>query len=217
MTGAIPDLSNLTSLERLYLDENQLTGEIPDLSGLTALRRLSLAGNQLTGEMPDSLDNIISLQLLNLNNNLLTGAVLNFRSSNGLKRTRFANNALTGCVPHSLRDLVDASSFTYGITQDFIAVDANEDGDTDDEGDVPGLNLPFCMLSGLTLSGLDLDPAFASGTMTYTAEGTGTSTTVTAIRYESSDQVSVRKGTTSYSEGDADTARRGVQPCSRSR
>ena len=203
LTGAIPDLSNLTSLERLYLDENQLTGEIPDLSGLTALRRLSLAGNQLTGEMPDSLDNIISLQLLNLNNNLLTGAVLNFRSSNGLKRTRFANNALTGCVPHSLRDLVDASSFTYGITQDFIAVDANEDGDTDDEGDVPGLNLPFCMLSGLTLSGLDLDPAFASGTMTYTAEGTGTSTTVTAIRYESSDQLSVRKGTTSYSEGDA--------------
>ena len=204
LTGAIPDLSNLTSLERLYLDENQLMGEIPTwLDDLTALRRLSLAGNQLTGEMPDSLDNIISLQLLNLNNNLLTGAVLNFRSSNGLKRTRFANNALTGCVPHSLRDLVDASSFTYGITQDFIAVDANEDGDTDDEGDVPGLNLPFCMLSGLTLSGLDLDPAFASGTMTYTAEGTGTSTTVTAIRYESSDQLSVRKGTTSYSEGDA--------------
>ena len=204
LTGAIPDLRNLTSLERLYLDENQLTGEIPTwLDDLTALRRLSLAGNQLTGEIPDSLDNIISLELLNLNNNLLTGAVPNFRSTNQLERTRFANNALTGCVPHSLRDLVDASSFTYGITQDFIAVDANEDGDTDDEGDVPGLNLPFCMLSGLTLSGLDLDPAFASGTMTYTAEGTGTSTTVTAIRYESSDQLSVRKGTTSYSEGDA--------------
>ena len=165
---------------------------------------LNLNNNQLTGEIPDWLSSLTGLRDLNLHNNLLTGAVPNFPSLNLLGRTRFANNALTGCVPHVWRALVDAADWRAGSpAQDFIAVDANGDGDTDDEGDVPGLNLPFCMLSGLTLSGLDLDPAFAFGTMTYTAASTAASTTVTAVRYESTDRLSVRKGATSYSEGDA--------------
>ena len=220
LTGEIPDLSGLTGLTNLYLNENQLTGEIPaslggltnlavlylwgnqltgeipDLSGLTRLQQLTLSHNQLTGEIPDSLDSLTALRFLYLNNNRLTGAVPDFSSLNQLGGTRFANNALTGCVPHVWRALVARGG------SDFIAVDVNGDGDTDDEGDVPGLNLPFCMLSALTLSGLDLEPAFAFGTMTYTAESTATSTTVAATRYESSDRLSVRKGATSYSEGD---------------
>ena len=77
-------------------------------------------------------------------------------------------------MPHVWRALVaDEGGSGVVPAQDFIAFDANGDGDTDDVGDVPGLNLPFCMLSGLTLSGLDLDPAFAFGTMTYTAASTG--------------------------------------------
>ena len=202
LTGEIPaSLGDLTNLAVLYLWGNQLTGEIPDLSGLTRLQQLTLSHNQLTGEIPDSLDSLTSLRVLNLNNNLLTGAVPNFSSLNQLGRTRFANNALTGCVPHVWRGLVAPEG--GDPAQDFIAFDANGDGDTDDAGDVPGLNLPFCMLSGLTLSGLDLAPAFAFGTMTYTAASTGTSTMVTANRYESTDRLSVRKGATSYSEGDA--------------
>ena len=204
LTGSIPNLSRLTGLRWLYLNQNQLTGSIPDLSRLTRLQELSLWGNQLTGAIPDSLDSLTSLQVLTLNNNLLTGAVPNFSSLNQLGRTRFANNALTGCVPHVWRDLLAVAESRPGVpAQDFIAVDANNDGDTDDVGDVPGLNLPFCMLSGLTLSGLDLDPAFAFGTMTYTAASTAASTTVTATRYESTDRLSVRKGATSYSAGDA--------------
>ena len=202
LTGEIPaSLGDLTNLAVLYLWGNQLTGEIPDLSGLTRLQQLTLSHNQLTGEIPDSLDSLTSLRVLNLNNNLLTGAVPNFSSLNQLGRTRFANNALTGCVPHVWRGLVAPEG--GDPAQDFIAFDANGDGDTDDAGDVPGLNLPFCMLSGLTLSGLVLDPAFAFGTMTYTAASTGTSTMVTANRYESTDRLSVRKGATSYSVGDA--------------
>ena len=204
LTGAIPgSLGSLTALEELALSHNQLTGEIlASLGSLTALEILNLNNNLLTGEIPD-LSSLTALEDLNLHNNLLTGAVPNFPSVNLLGRTRFANNALTGCVPHVLRDLVDAADWRVGSpAQDFIAVDVNGDGDTDDVGDVPGLNLPFCMLSALTLSGLDLDPAFAFGTMTYTAASTAASTTVTATRYESSDRLSVRKGATSYSEGD---------------
>ena len=64
--------------------------------------------------------------------------------------------------------------------QDFIAVDANGDGDTDDEADVPGLNLPFCMVSALTLRDATLGPVFAPGTAAYTATSTVASSTVTA-------------------------------------
>ena len=72
------------------------------------------------------------------------------------------------------------------------------------------------MLSGLTLSGLDLDPAFAFGTMTYTAASTAASTTVTATRYESTDRLSVRKGRDILQRRGRDTARRGVNPARRS-
>ena len=154
-------------------------------------------GQPVDGEIPD-LSLHTALRFLYLNNNRLTGAVPDFSSLNQLGITRFANNALTGCVPHVWRALVAPAGGFGRPAQDFIAFDANRD-----EDDVPGLNLPFCMLSGLTLSGLDLAPAFAFGTMTYTAESTATSTTVAATRYESSDRLSVRKGATSYSVGDA--------------
>ena len=112
---------------------------------------------------------------------------------------------LTGCVPHAFpfRTLLTAAEVRPGVpAQDFIAVDANGDGDTDDAGDVPGLNLPFCTLSTLTLSEATLAPTFAPGTTTYTAESTGTSTTVTVTQNESSDRLSIGKGATSYSAGD---------------
>ena len=91
------------------------------------------------------------------------------------------------------------------LTHDFIAVDANGDGDTDDEGDTPGLNLPFCMLSALSLSDVTLQPAFATGTATYTASVANTvaSTTVTATLYAANDTVAVMKGTDRYTSGDA--------------
>ena len=69
-------------------------------------------------------------------------------------------NQLSGCVPDGLR---------AGLTNhDFIAVDANRDGDTADTGDTPGL--PFCTLNSLAFSGdVTLNPEFTSSTTTYTA------------------------------------------------
>ena len=229
LTGEIPDLSDLTNLEALYLSGNQLTGEIPvslgsitamrdlslsrnhltgeipDLSGLTNLTNLYLSQNDLTGQIPDWLGGLTRLQELGLNNNRLTGAIPgSLGTQPALRFARFANNALTGCVPHSLRSLLAAAEVDPGVpAQDIIAVDANRDGDTDDEGDVPGLNLPFCTLSALALSGVVFDPVFAPGTATYTAESTGASTMVTATRNELSDRLSVTQGATSYTEGDA--------------
>ena len=215
--GEIPaSLGTLGQLQVLALDENQLTGEIPDLSGLARLFSLDLSGNQLSGPLPtslpipDTLAGTTGMQLIFLDENELTGEIpTEFGAFSELKGTRFANNALTGCVPHVLRFLLAAEAIETGIAgqvapaQDFIAVDANGDGDTNDEGDVPGLNLPFCMLSALTLRDVTLDPVFAPGTAAYTTDGTVASTTVTATLNDPSDRVSIKTGATSYSEGDA--------------
>ena len=47
-------------------------------------------------------------------------------------------------MPNGLRYLVTAPDFNSLPAHDFIAVDANGDGDTTDDGDTPGLGLPFC-------------------------------------------------------------------------
>ena len=82
---------------------------------------------------------------------------------------------------------------------DFIAVDANDDGDTTDDGDTPGL--PFCTLSSLTFSGdMTLNPVFTSSTTTYTASAAHDVqiTTVTARLNNNSNTVSIMKGADTY-------------------
>ena len=199
LSGSIPpSLGTLKELQNLILNDNRLTGQIPDLSGLESLAQLDMAGNQLTGPIPASLGQITGLQELYLQGNLLTGeipAVLAELAS--LKAARFANDALTGCVPHGLRFLLDADEVVEGKpVHDFIAVDANNDGDTDDEDDVPQLHLPFCML--LTLWFSDASFAFAPGTTAYTTEIRVASTMVTLAQNEPTDQVSIEKGGISY-------------------
>ena len=203
MDGTIPDLSRLVNLIFLSLRNNALTGEIPAWLGqLTRLQRLYLSANQLSGDFPAALGSLTELN------------VARFASNTDADD----NPSLTGCVPQGLRYLVtapDVESTEFDPdrrpqnvpAQDFIAKDANGDGDTDDPDDTPGLNLPFCMLSTLAFSDVtNLDPAFASGTAAYTASVANTvdSTTVTATldaNAESSDRVSIRKGTASYTSG----------------
>ena len=206
LTGEISaELRTLVWLRVLDLQDNQLTGQIPDLASLPTLFYLNLSGNQLSGEIPASLGSLDSLRFLGLQDNDLTGEIpAELGTLTLLQGTRFANNALTGCVPHGLRFLLDVDELLLGVPpQDFIAFDANRDGDTDDEGDVPSLNLPFCMLSALTLSNVTLDPPFAPGTTTYTATSTVASTMVTATLNDDSDRVSIKKGAASYNNGDS--------------
>ncbi len=60
LSGPLPDnFGDLTELEFLWLDANQLTGEIPESIGnLTKLELLYLSHNQFSGTLPQSLCNI---------------------------------------------------------------------------------------------------------------------------------------------------------------
>ena len=178
MVGTLPAaLGNLDYLFFLNMCGNQLRGTIPDLSRLTYLLQLYLNNNQLSGTLPASLGNL-----------------------NGLQATRFAGNALTGCVPNGLRYLVTATDYESLPAHDFIAVGADRDSDTDDDGDIPGLGLPFCTVRLLALSDVTLEPAFASDTVVYTASATHDvlSTRVTATLHNNSDTISIMKGADTY-------------------
>ena len=192
----------------LNLSNNRLSGAVPaSLGKLTNLTELVLWGNQLIGEIPASLGSLRQLEALSLRNNMLTGAIpASLGSLTNLQLLYLRSNMLTGCVPHGLRYLLTAPAYrTLYLAHDFIAVDANGDGDTDDFFDTPGLNLPFCMLSALSLSDVTLQPAFATGAATYTASVANTvaSTTVTATLYDAYDSLSIMKGTDRYTSGDA--------------
>ncbi len=218
LSGSIPDLSSLTSMQIMAFGNNELTGSFPDsLRHLTGLLALGLNGNDLDGAIPAFLGQLFQLQHLFLSNNNFDGVIPDALGDvNYLTVTRLAGNSLTGCVPNELRyiltnpdfvpDEFDSDRVPMNLpAHDFIAVDANGDGDTDDDSDTPGLNLPFCMVSALTFSDVNLAPVFASATATYTARVAASveSTTVTATLAGPNDSLSIAKGASSYENGAA--------------
>ena len=130
LSGEVPDLSGMTSLERFYIHQNQLTGgvptalsdsvthilvhrnmltgEIPDLSGMTNLVWLGLYDNDLSGEIPASVGSIANLERLYLHGNMLTGAVpMEIGNIASLTNLWLENNMLSGELPSSLNDLTN--------------------------------------------------------------------------------------------------------------
>ena len=98
----------MTSLEQLYLYNNQLSGSIPsEIGNLTNLGWLSLSSNQFNGEIPAEIGNLTSLEVLDIDDNALSGEIPaeigNLTSLEGL----FLNDniELTGELPANLRFL----------------------------------------------------------------------------------------------------------------
>ncbi|KAK4271871.1 hypothetical protein QN277_020499 [Acacia crassicarpa] len=69
-----PSIGNLTNLQIVLLQNNNITGPIPsELGRLSNLHTLDLSNNLFNGEIPSSLGHLRSLQYLRLNNNSLSG------------------------------------------------------------------------------------------------------------------------------------------------
>ncbi len=103
LSGSLPALSALTSLQTFSAPANQLTGAIPSLAGLAALTLFDVSNNQLSGSIP-SLAGLSNLFTLAVSGNQLTGSIPSF---SGLARLAYFyadNNKLTGPIPASLSD-----------------------------------------------------------------------------------------------------------------
>ncbi|CAM6096103.1 unnamed protein product [Calypogeia fissa] len=75
--GTIPlEISNLTALTYLALDNNSFYGSIPDLSSLVHLQSIYLQNNNLSGGIPSFFGSaFLNLTRLDLDNNNFSGTV----------------------------------------------------------------------------------------------------------------------------------------------
>ncbi|XP_078180009.1 putative inactive receptor kinase At1g48480 [Carex rostrata] len=66
-TGSFPAaFNNLTQLTTLYLERNQLSGEIPDLNNMTILNKFNVSYNNLNGSVPARLWNMSASSFLGM-------------------------------------------------------------------------------------------------------------------------------------------------------
>ncbi|KAG8378351.1 hypothetical protein BUALT_Bualt08G0128300 [Buddleja alternifolia] len=103
--GAIPfEIGNLSSLQILRLNSNQLTGELPqELRNLAYLEELSVGDNALSGSVPSFMFNISTLKYLDLASNHFSGSLLSTigmgLSLLNLEELDLRSNRLSGPIP----------------------------------------------------------------------------------------------------------------------
>ena len=85
------------SLQSLTLEGNYLSGTIPDLTLLPSLELVNAANNKLNGTLPEGLG-AMSLQYIDFNVNLLLGLVPTSICGDSLSSLSLAHNSLTGPV-----------------------------------------------------------------------------------------------------------------------
>ncbi|GAU49752.1 hypothetical protein TSUD_43390 [Trifolium subterraneum] len=128
-------IGNVSSLQELLLQGNQISGMLPDISILTSLRELDLTDNKLNGKIPTIIGSLTELEYLILRGNSFEGIVCESHFTNlskleylylsdnsltmkgecpdcwmnlaSLKFVDLSNNKLSGKIPFSMGTLVN--------------------------------------------------------------------------------------------------------------
>ncbi|KAJ4901294.1 Leucine-rich repeat protein kinase family protein [Raphanus sativus] len=108
ISGAVPDLSGLTQLQRLNLHDNLFDSNPGNLfSGMNSLQEMYLDNNPFPSwEIPESVKEVKSLKNLSLINCNVTGSIPDFFSSETLPNLvslKLSQNNLHGGLPESFR------------------------------------------------------------------------------------------------------------------
>ncbi|XP_047314799.1 protein NSP-INTERACTING KINASE 1-like [Impatiens glandulifera] len=96
-----PSIGNLSNLQIVLLQNNNITGRIPEEIGkLSRLHTLDLSNNHFNEEIPISLSQLSNLQYMRLNNNSLSGKIpLSLANMTQLAFLDLSFNNLSGPVP----------------------------------------------------------------------------------------------------------------------
>ncbi|KAK1264534.1 hypothetical protein QJS04_geneDACA021321 [Acorus gramineus] len=106
--GPIPNtVRNLVSLEVLYLGSNELEGNLSDVfEQFKNLTTLDLSNNSFTGCIPASIGRMSFLSFLDLSHNLLNGTIpKNIGQLSELRVLRATDNLLYGKIPAKIGDM----------------------------------------------------------------------------------------------------------------
>ncbi|KAL6909470.1 hypothetical protein ACP4OV_001751 [Aristida adscensionis] len=157
LNGSISFITNMTTLQQLWLHSNDFTGPLPDFAGFTNLQDLELRDNQLTGPVPDSLVKLKTLNKVTLTNNLLQGPVPVFADVSVVdvepRSEEFCLPSPGPCDPRVSLLLEVAAGFMYPVKLAKEWKGNNPcNGFTgvlcDSSGNITTLNLPDMGLSG---------------------------------------------------------------------
>ncbi|GJZ40205.1 probable LRR receptor-like serine/threonine-protein kinase isoform X1, partial [Tanacetum coccineum] len=111
-----PDLSSLTSMEKLMLRSCNITGTIPSyISTMSKLKQLDLSFNNLEGEIPDDLKGLSNVEKLYLTGNSLNGSVPDW-IRNGVDRRLKKEELTRVSVWVKLRDVPMAAFIVDGLS-----------------------------------------------------------------------------------------------------
>ncbi|KAK9750472.1 hypothetical protein RND81_02G199700 [Saponaria officinalis] len=96
-----PNIGNLTNLQNILLQNNNITGHIPAVIGkLSKIQTIDLSDNDFTGQIPTSISLLKNLHYLRLNNNNLSGIIPpSFTNITQLAFIDLSYNNLSGPVP----------------------------------------------------------------------------------------------------------------------
>ncbi|XP_059656210.1 probable LRR receptor-like serine/threonine-protein kinase At3g47570 [Cornus florida] len=104
----LSSLTNATSLETLYLGDNNFGGKLLESIGnlSTKLIRLSLVYNHIIGDIPTGILNLVNLEILNMKANQFTGNIPHdIGRLQKLQHLAFVENKLSGNIPSSIGNL----------------------------------------------------------------------------------------------------------------
>jgi Leucine-rich repeat (LRR) protein len=133
LTGPIPDLTSMTSLERYWVMNNEHTGSFPNINGLSELGLINVGNNNLTGTLPADLQSlgVPNLFRYNVYANSFTGAISDCTGMTKLQFVLADGNDLTdftgGVEPSLYRFMANGNNLTETAVDNILQafVDAN--------------------------------------------------------------------------------------------
>ena len=111
-----PYIGNLSFLQSLQLQDNQLTGVIPDqIANLFSLRVLNMSSNTIEGVIPSNITHLTELQVLDLSSNKIVSRISQDISSlRNLQVLKLGKNSLYGAIPASLGNISSLRNISFG-------------------------------------------------------------------------------------------------------